>query len=378
MTKHHVVIVAPVHKWDDVRVFHKQANSLKRAGYKVTLMARVKNKKTINGISIVPAGNATRFRALRFFMLPKVAIKALRYKGDIYHLHNPDTIVVGLILWFFRKKIIYDTHEDFTERLKIRKWIPSFLRKPLIYMVRVGEKIISSLSDLSVATQADVLSRLRGKRLLIGNLPLLSTEQTALVDRITESRPAQDAISALHLRAIYIGSINSSRGLFEMLDALQEVNQSFSVRLWLAGQVDASDLRDASVHPSWQYVDFLDALPQPEAFAYVKLADVGLIVLRNEGGHDKIDPNKIYEYMRFGIPFIASNFSEWERKLGSVDAGFFITPSSNALAKCLIYCCENRYSLKDLGQRGSRFIYSNNWDKAFKALEAEYKRILKD
>ena len=82
--------------------------------------------------------------------------------------------------------------------------------------------------------------------------------------------------------------------------------------------------------------------------------------------------------MRFGTPFIASNFSKWEKELGSTDAGFFITPSGNALTKCLIYCCENRDSIKDFGNRGSSFIYSNNWDKAFRALEAEYKRILND
>lgn len=372
----HVVLISPVHEWWDVRVFHKQAKSFKESGYKVTLIARIDKPTSINGINIIPAKTSRGSRILRFLKLPLVAVQALRVKGDVYHLHNPDTIIVGLILKCFGKKIVYDTHEDFTRRLQIRSWIPSMLKAPLIAIVRFFEFLISCLTQLTIATQPEVLTRMRGRKLLLGNLPRFDMQQSLLVDKIVKEKVLTRQVSTLDLRAVYIGYINRSRGLFEMLDALVGINNQYKVRLWLAGPGDAPDLKEASEHPGWEFVDYLENLPQEEAFSYVASADVGLIILRDSGGHRKTDPNKIYEYMRFGTPFIASNFSLWMSKLNEVDAGFFINPTSEALVNSLVYCCENRDYIKSYGLRGVEYISKNNWENSFKYLDSEYKKIL--
>ncbi|MDX1405860.1 MAG: hypothetical protein R3192_15045, partial [Woeseiaceae bacterium] len=94
MKKEKVCVVAPVHVWDDVRVFQKEATTLARAGYRVTLIAKAQSRFIHNGIEVIPSISSSEFRLVRFLLLPLVAIQALLQNANIYHLHNPDTIPI--------------------------------------------------------------------------------------------------------------------------------------------------------------------------------------------------------------------------------------------------------------------------------------------
>ena len=123
-----VCIVAPVHIWDDVRVYQKQAVSLVENGYKVVLLARVGKSRVAKGVCITRVWSWYSSRFLRFVSLPLVFLQAMRSKADIYHLHNPDTLPIAFMLRVCGKKVIYDVHEDFGLRVLMRDWIPKLLR----------------------------------------------------------------------------------------------------------------------------------------------------------------------------------------------------------------------------------------------------------
>src|SRR5262245_62463499 len=98
-----VIIVAPVHIYDDVRVFQKEAKSLAANGYHVTLIARTDRLRFVEGVKILPAPVAPN-RLKRFLSLFRVFKMALAEQGEIYHLHNPDTIPVAFGLKLFGKR----------------------------------------------------------------------------------------------------------------------------------------------------------------------------------------------------------------------------------------------------------------------------------
>lgn len=91
--------------------------------------------------------------------MPAVGVQALLQKAEIYHLHNPDTLPIIILLRIFGKKVIYDIHEDFSKKILIKNWIPKLLRRPLAFFVSKSESLISTIATASIATQQDVIER---------------------------------------------------------------------------------------------------------------------------------------------------------------------------------------------------------------------------
>lgn len=368
-----ITIVAPVHPWDDVRVFKKQAVSLAAAGYKVTLIARASKEMCVGGVNIVPCRGGSSNRFVRFASLLLVAFQSVGIKSDVYHLHNPDTMPLVWILRMLGRKVIYDTHEDFAERILIREWIPSRIRKPVAWLVEHAEKLTAYVSTAAIATQSDVVARLGNKAHLIENPPRVNETLRAEVEE-----RAANIESACALRLVYIGGVSPTRGLFEMVDALPLINICVECRLWLIGPAHELDLEYARERVGWRYVDYMPRLPQEEAFAYVMKSDVGLIYINDVGDHAKTDPNKIYEYMTFSKPFIASDFDKWKKKLGSLNAGEFVSPgSAEKLAAAVIALAEMgaeaRYAM---GYRGFSYAKDNSWEAEYVKLSRIYEGVM--
>ena len=368
-----IVIVAPVHRWDDVRVFSKEARSLRAGGYDVELIARTSESGVKEGVKVVPPLGLYGNRLFRFISLPLVALQALRMRGDFYHLHNPDSIVIGLFLALLRKKIVYDTHEDFRKRILIRGWIPEPFRKPLASIVDFAERGLARFSKCSIATQSDVAARLGPNAMVIANAVRHDREMLDRVKR--KARRVRDQCDAFRL--VYIGGVTLSRGLQEMVEALEFINEEFECRLWLIGPANENDLALVKEKKGWGYVDYKPRMPQEEAFSYVAASDVGLIYLRDEGGHAETDANKIYEYMMLGVPFVASDFPAWRANLSNVGAGVFLEPGSPlTLAKGVLELqevgCAGR---QDMASNGYEFILRNNWEREEKKLIKIYSEV---
>ena len=369
-----ICVVAPVHRWDDVRVFHKEARTLASAGgYRVILIARAPRCEIVDGVEIVPARTCTSSRLLRFASLPAVFLQALRVNADAYHLHNPDTLPIAFALKIVGYKIVYDTHEDYAKRILMRSWMPLILRTPAARVVSRLERFVSSIADGTIITQEGLFGRFKESAVLIGNPPRL---ESALLSRV--SSLASDISSEFNgLRAVYLGDINQVRGLFEMVKALEIANQTTEVRLWLVGPGSEVDLRAATAMPGWRYVDRIPRLPPEQAFAYVSRADVGLVALPDVGDHATSDPNKLYEYMAFGVPFIASDFQAWRDRLTGLKAGLFVKPGdARALADALTELANNPAKRTQMGQEGRAFVDGHNWERESTKLIDLYKRVL--
>jgi glycosyltransferase involved in cell wall biosynthesis len=373
MSQKTICVVAPVHLWDDVRVFHKQARTLARAGYRVTVIARARRCEIIDGVKILPVKTFGSSRLLRFMVLPAVFLQAVCVKADAYHLHNPDTLPIALGLKIAGKKIVYDTHEDFSKKILIRSWMPLIVRRPAARLVALLESFISSIAEGTIVTQEGLLRRFHNSAVLIGNQPRL---EPALLSRVADLA-ANISSDFKGFRVVYLGNINAARGLFEMIEALEIVNETVAMRLWLVGPGSEVDLHAAAALPGWQYVDRIPRLPPPEAFAYASRADVGLVVLRDVGDHATSDPNKLYEYMVFGLPFIASNFRVWRERLGRTTAGLFVKPGdARAIAHALIELARNPAKRMQMGKEGRAFAEAHSWERESDKLLDLYDRVL--
>jgi len=103
-----VCILTSVHSAFDTRIFHKEAKTLVKAGYDVTLIAQHDKDEVVDGIKII-ALSKPKNRFLRIFLLTRKIYKiAFRQKSNIYHFHDQELIPVGLVLKLFSKEVICD------------------------------------------------------------------------------------------------------------------------------------------------------------------------------------------------------------------------------------------------------------------------------
>jgi len=84
-----ICILTSVHSVFDVRIFYKEAKSLSKAGYNVTLIAQHNKNEIVDGVKIIALPIAKN----RFHRMTKIAWRlfrlALKEDADVYHFHDP-------------------------------------------------------------------------------------------------------------------------------------------------------------------------------------------------------------------------------------------------------------------------------------------------
>lgn len=373
-SRRRVCIVAPVHPYRDIRVFQKEAKSLANAGYAVDLIAQASADLEEDGVKVTPAPRA-KHRRERFLKLSQCALQALATNADIYHLHNPDTLPIGFLLKLLGKTVIYDTHEDFSQKILHKEWIPKLLRRPTAGIVTQLEVLGARLFDATLVTQEEQLARFGHDTVLLENPPITQGSLIERAYRHAETVHRDDSV----FRPIYVGLISEDRGLFEMVSAMEFVNRTVSARLWLIGRMDSSTLLPrAQQMNGWRFVEYLGELPQHEAFAHVIRADAGLITLWNCGDYPLTSPNKLFEYQVFGKPFVASDFPKWRMFFPGVVSGKFVNERSpRAIADALITLAEDPNRAREMGQAGQRYLCEHyNWEQEQRKLLELYQSLL--
>ncbi len=377
-----VVIVTLAHPtYADVRVFQKEARTLAAHGYDVTLFAQAKGRTAPfveEGVRVVPLDFPTRGHIVA--ASPLLLRKLLREKADIYHLHNPFSLPLVLALKAARRKVIYDVHEDYIDRSRIRDGLPRVLRVPSVYLVGGLEILVGKFVDGAIATQPEVAERLGGRAIILENAPMVNDDVIVRAEAFARTIPYEVANPESAFRLIYAGSISRVRGLPTMMDALGLINQETPARLWLIGYPhDEQGVAEAMRHPGWQYVDYMGRLEhQHEVFGYILRSNVGLALFRDWGGYARISSNKLYEYMASGVPFVASAFPKWQATLDSIGAGFFCEPTDAAcVAFNLLDLIRDPEKARRMGEKGRTFVRAEfNWDSEKAKLLALYQRVL--
>jgi hypothetical protein len=112
-----VFIMSYVHKWDDSRIYYKEALSLSK-NYSVELhtLADFKCREELNlNVYGLPKYNKRYKRILNWIRL---FIRAMKSDAQIFHFHDPELIPLALIIKKIKNvKMIYDVHEDYSQSI---------------------------------------------------------------------------------------------------------------------------------------------------------------------------------------------------------------------------------------------------------------------
>jgi glycosyltransferase involved in cell wall biosynthesis len=367
-----IVHLTSAHPAMDVRIFHKECRSLARAGYEVIQIGNYDLNDTVDGVRLRGLGSS-KGRLQRFTSgLFAVCREAFRVDGDLYHVHDPDLLIVGLMLRAAGRRVVYDIHEDLPTKTLLKLYLPKPIRKPLKWIVELVENAAAALmSGLITATPT------------LGNRFVLTHNNTVVVNNypiLDEfARLANVAWKSRDRAVTYVGGISEARGIEEMLAAMDLLPRTLGVKLYLAGWFYVQALMaDLATKPQWQYVNWHGGLDRNGLTSLLGRVLAGLVILHPENSFITSQPTKLYEYMASGIPVIASDFPLWRSIIQTANCGILVDPFDiRSIASAIERLIANPDEAEAMGQRGRRIVEECfNWENEEKTLLSFYVSLL--
>jgi glycosyltransferase involved in cell wall biosynthesis len=358
------------HLMPDVRIFHKECRTLVEAGYRVTVVVRHPKDEVLNGVRIV-AIKSDNYRS-RLERLTKIISNVYRAtareRAAIYHFHDPELILAGLLLKLRGRKVIYDAHESFSRKLMSKPWIPRVLRPLVANCYKWLERLICRAFDHVIAADRTTAADFPGSRVtVVANYPIITEiQRRAIHQKTTPNR----------FVLVYAGGLERDRGVQVMLDVAELLGDGIELRL-LGRWFDPAEEERASRMGNVTYLGFR---PLNELYQEMMNADLGLVLLQPVPAYlyASENTNKIFEYMSCALPVVASDFPAFKTLLTQAQCGVWVDPANPAaIVEAIEHLLGDRELRERMGRNGRNAVLHNyNWDAERGKLLAVYQGLV--
>ena len=368
--KSRICHITSAHPIDDVRIYHKECLSLVDAGYEVHIVGTLQGKKKKPEIPFHLVDVKKLNLIKRFLLLPfKIYRLAKEVNADVYHLHDPDLLIVAFWLKLKGKKVVFDVHEDVPKQIYAKPYLSKFQKRILSGVFKFIENFVAKRIDSIVAATPVIFNRFSEKNqkpVNINNYPIISEFVESNIV-FQEKEPS----------VIYAGVIDKNRGIIPLIESLTHDK----IRLKLAGFWGSADLEEEVMQlKNWEKVDFLGYLSRKEISENYKKSFAGIVTLLPTINYMEALPVKMFEYMAAGIPVIASNFPLWSKIINDSKCGICVDPENpKDITGAIQYLLENPKEAKAMGENGRQAIIKEyNWQKETEKLILLYKELLNE
>lgn len=358
---------------NDARVFLRQCLSLVRAGHDVSILTNDgEPDEVVDGVQIYACDTQwPRWRVLMGATRQFLSL-ALKVDADVYQIHSPELLPLGLRLKRLGKSVVYDAHEDLPRHILEKEWLPNLFRQPISVATEVYLRRTLRQFDEVVSPHSHVVADLQqaiGKGILVANFPL-----------IDESR----AFSLAEYRArskivCYSGTVYSYSNQEEIIDALKTVPEA---RYDVAGYIPEDHRQALMSREGAARVRFLGRLSRSDLRQFYLSSRVGVVVYDyklNLGGRlGSYGTNKIFEYMEAGLPIICTDYDLWKDIVARYGCGICVEPgNSMQIAEACQFLLANPEKAFSMGQAGRKAVLEEfNWDTENRKYINMFTRIL--
>lgn len=368
-----VCIMTSVHISNDTRIYFKELQSLFKANYEIIYIApQTSVLPKVNFQVIDFKKPSSRFK--RFFSPFKMYRIAKKIKADIYHFHDPELIITGILLKMFNKvKVIYDVHEDYPSYMLQKEYIYKPFRKFFAIFMSIFNKIADMFFDGIITADEDVLNKFKNQhKICLYNFPdydnfILS--KIPLKKKYDLIYPGSVSLAILHNIANLVKTIQSDKKDISVL-----IVSSFNIpgKQKTAEKIfiESGVLRD-NFH-------LINRVPYSKVCYYMELSRIGLIPLPMTLKFQKNIPTKMFEYLYAGIPIVSNDLKPVKNFLGKQE--FCIIHNFDnleILSKSILRLLKDENLLNTYIKIERNIAIDNyNWSTQAEKLKLFYKEIL--
>ena len=343
-----------LHPRYDTRIFIKMCSSLATHGYDVFLIvADGLGDEVKNGVSIHDVGPNLGGRLSRMSKTVKrVFDAALKLDVEIYHLHDPELIPIGLKLKKLGKKVIFDAHEDLPKQILGKTYLNMPTKILLSKIFQIYEALACSKFDGVISATPfirDKFLKINSNTIDVNNFPLLN--ELANVGGWSEKQN----------EVVYVGGLAKIRGTAEIVKAMAQFE---GVALNLAGKFSEEEFEEYVKNlPSWSKVNELGFLNRQQVSHVLSKSIAGLVTLHPVINYIDALPVKMFEYMAAGLPIIASDFPLWRQIIEKNECGILVNPlNPQDIANAINFFVDHPNESERMGKNGRKAVESiYNW-----------------
>jgi len=357
------------------RSFYMEFMPLAAGGAKVRYVAPAGIEGHRDGVEFV-ALQKPRGRMGQPRCIPAVLQVLLRQRADLYHFQDPELLPAALLLkLIFRKKVVFDSYEDFAAMALTMRGMPHALR-PVVAAVVGGLQRVAALSFDGVMTaDSGTLRRVarvgHSRKLTFYNFPNL------------EVFPAPKATAAKDFEVVYRGGLSERAGTWVLLEALRLLAaRGGNVRALLIGYCDDGEVERAlrerveNLGLAAQ-VKIMGRIRHSEMAQTLARARIGICPLQDIPKFRVNIPVKVFEYWACGLPVISSDLPPIRPFFKNVHGGILFSPSDAAeLAQAITWLLAHPTGAAHMGQRGREAVVQRfNHRREVRKLERFFARI---
>jgi glycosyltransferase involved in cell wall biosynthesis len=366
--------ISTVHIRTDTRIYYKEVQSLSKHYNVLMIVADGLGNSITDYCEILDLG-LPKNRTARILFFGLKSIRLLKSKNiDIVHIHDPELIIVGLLLKIKGYKVVYDIHELVYKSIKDKSWI-TFKRVrfiiALIYRyiegiaLRFFDKIILAEDGYKDFYDSEYPKRI-SKYTYIRNYPIISMF----------SKNNKEIINSFSKEnnIIYLGAISEERGVFELIESMNYLDDSF--KLYIIGKWRSNLLLEKCQNSlGWNKVEMLGYIEPHKIGEYIKNSKLGMCTLHKIDNYAYTTPVKSFEYLINGLPLIMTDFPFWQKFYK--DVALFVDPKDPKKISEAIYNIINDPKKYDkLSKNSVNLALKHTWDSEEKKLFKLYSDLI--
>lgn len=367
--KKRIIVSVTNDLYTDQRV-HKVCQFLHENDYRVLLIGRKRKNSLVLGprdyrtirLNLVFEKGAlfyTFFNLHLFFFL-------LFRKSDVLLSNDLDTLLANYLVAKIKgKRLVYDTHELFTE-------VPELTGRPKIRNIwlRIEKWIFPKLKTVYTVNQsiADIYSKKYNVSVDVVRNVSAKWEPNNIISKEKLGLPTDKIIIILQG-----AGINIDRGAEEAVEAMRNIEGAVLIFVG-DGDVIPQLIDYVKQQNLSEKVLFFGKKPYFELMHYTYHADIGLTLDKDTNPNYKYSlPNKVFDYIHTNTPIIASNIIEVKRVVEKHNIGIIIkNHSSDAIADAMNELIENTARLNEMKENCKRAGKLESWGKELDVLKKIY------
>ncbi|MEM0939505.1 MAG: hypothetical protein AAF600_03525 [Bacteroidota bacterium] len=297
-------ILKPV---DDVRGYWKMAQSLAKTNkYEVNIIGNVGKKESDHPKIIFHSNRINRNQWVKRIILPyKTLLTVFKLKPSIFIITSHELLLISLILkLLINSKIIYDVQENYRYNINLREGL---LRKIYSHLVGLKEDILSRGIDHFWFAEKCYLEELNYGE---NNYSILQNKAIK-IDKI-DSRLDD-------IRIIFSGTISNYSGALIAMDImLRIISEKPKSQGMFIGQIHDLKLElilreRINKNKNIQMILSRHPIPYDQILEKIQWANLAIIAyIPDQVNHRKM-PTKLYEYSRYGLPFLVQEKTLWSK-----------------------------------------------------------------